>query len=186
MVLSIVVSVAGLGVACMGMKCTTCGGDDKVKKSRIAMAGGIIMLVGGETPFSWFTCPPPPRCITKIFSCHSSVRHRGLRLVHERHRPSFLQPFHSRQFKVSSVLYWLKVEVCSILTGQSAFPVGMSLAPLSSSPGPVPSWVSLGGACWLHRAQDRHQFLLKADILNQQHPPYHSRVMFEPPGLCFN
>ncbi|XP_026228418.1 claudin-7-B-like [Anabas testudineus] len=46
MVVSIIVVVAGLGAACMGMKCTTCGGDDKARKSRIAMTGGIIILIG--------------------------------------------------------------------------------------------------------------------------------------------
>lgn len=48
MIVGIIVSIAGLGVACMGMKCTTCGGNDKLRKSRIAMTGGIILLVGGE------------------------------------------------------------------------------------------------------------------------------------------
>lgn len=46
MIVSIIVTVAGLGVACMGMKCTTCGGDDKTKKSKIAMTGGIILVIG--------------------------------------------------------------------------------------------------------------------------------------------
>ncbi|KAF7661365.1 hypothetical protein LDENG_00263430 [Lucifuga dentata] len=46
MVVSIIVSLAGLGVACVGMKCTNCGGDDQTRKSRIAMTGGIIILVG--------------------------------------------------------------------------------------------------------------------------------------------
>ncbi|XP_031176208.1 claudin-7-B [Sander lucioperca] len=46
MIVSIIVVVAGLGVAVMGMKCTTCGGDDKVKKARISMTGGIIILIG--------------------------------------------------------------------------------------------------------------------------------------------
>ncbi|XP_060765451.1 claudin-7-B [Neoarius graeffei] len=46
MVISILLSAIGLGVATMGMKCTNCGGDDKVKKSRIAMTGGIILLLG--------------------------------------------------------------------------------------------------------------------------------------------
>lgn len=49
MIVSIIVTVAGLGVACMGMKCTNCGGDDKTKKSRIAMTGGIIILIGCKT-----------------------------------------------------------------------------------------------------------------------------------------
>lgn len=49
MIVSIIVTVAGLGAACMGMKCTNCGGDDKQRKSRIAMTGGIIILVGGKT-----------------------------------------------------------------------------------------------------------------------------------------
>ncbi|KAK7915831.1 hypothetical protein WMY93_011592 [Mugilogobius chulae] len=46
MIVSIIVTLAGLGVACMGMKCTNCGGDDKVKKSKIAMTGGIILVIG--------------------------------------------------------------------------------------------------------------------------------------------
>uniref|UniRef100_A0A8C6UPP0 Claudin n=1 Tax=Neogobius melanostomus TaxID=47308 RepID=A0A8C6UPP0_9GOBI len=57
MIISIIVSVAGLGVACMGMKCTTCGGDDKAKKSKIAMVGGIILLVGALSSIiacSWY------------------------------------------------------------------------------------------------------------------------------------
>ncbi|KAI5624552.1 claudin-7-B, partial [Silurus asotus] len=49
MVISILLCVIGLGVASMGMKCTNCGGDDKVKKSRIAMTGGIILLLGGKS-----------------------------------------------------------------------------------------------------------------------------------------
>lgn len=48
MIVSIIVTLAGLGVACMGMKCTNCGGDDKVRKSRTAMGGGIIILIGGK------------------------------------------------------------------------------------------------------------------------------------------
>lgn len=48
MIVGIIVSISGLGVACMGMKCTTCGGGDKLRKSRVAMTGGIILLVGGE------------------------------------------------------------------------------------------------------------------------------------------
>lgn len=57
MVVSIIVVIAGLGVACMGMKCTNCGGDDKVKKAKIAMTGGIITLIGalcGIIACSWF------------------------------------------------------------------------------------------------------------------------------------
>lgn len=48
MIVGIIVSISGLGVACMGMKCTTCGGSDRLRKSRVAMTGGIILLVGGE------------------------------------------------------------------------------------------------------------------------------------------
>lgn len=50
MIVGIIVTVAGLGVATMGMKCTNCGGDDKNKKSRIAMTGGIVLLIGCELP----------------------------------------------------------------------------------------------------------------------------------------
>lgn len=48
MVVAIILTVLGLGVASMGMKCTNCGGDDKAKRSRIAMTGGIIILIGGN------------------------------------------------------------------------------------------------------------------------------------------
>lgn len=53
MIVSIIVTLAGLGVACMGMKCTNCGGDDKTRKSRIAMTGGIIILIGGKNTFKF-------------------------------------------------------------------------------------------------------------------------------------
>ncbi|KAK3521624.1 hypothetical protein QTP70_014724, partial [Hemibagrus guttatus] len=56
MVISILLTVMGLGVASMGMKCTNCGGDDKVKKSRIAMTGGIILLLGGNTGLCLALC----------------------------------------------------------------------------------------------------------------------------------
>ncbi|XP_034462581.1 claudin-7-A-like isoform X1 [Hippoglossus hippoglossus] len=54
MIVSIIVSLAGLGVACMGMKCTNCGGDDKARKSKIAMIGGIIILIGCKKAFNHF------------------------------------------------------------------------------------------------------------------------------------
>ncbi|XP_012685421.1 claudin-7-B [Clupea harengus] len=57
MIVGILVTVAGLGVATMGMKCTNCGGEDKTKKSRIAMTGGIILLIGALCAIvacSWF------------------------------------------------------------------------------------------------------------------------------------
>ncbi|XP_059364155.1 claudin-7-A [Carassius carassius] len=57
MIVGIVASIAGLGVACMGMKCTTCGADDKVRKARTAIIGGIILLVGALCALvacSWF------------------------------------------------------------------------------------------------------------------------------------
>ncbi|XP_015226793.1 claudin-7-A-like [Cyprinodon tularosa] len=46
MIVSIIVVLAGLGASTMGMKCTNCGGDDKSKKARTAMIGGIIILIG--------------------------------------------------------------------------------------------------------------------------------------------
>uniref|UniRef100_A0A4W5RRQ1 Claudin 7a n=1 Tax=Hucho hucho TaxID=62062 RepID=A0A4W5RRQ1_9TELE len=57
MIVGIIVSIAGLGVATMGMNCTTCGGNNKVRKSRTAMTGGIILLVGALCALvacSWF------------------------------------------------------------------------------------------------------------------------------------
>ncbi|XP_058871380.1 claudin-7-B-like [Acipenser ruthenus] len=57
MIVSIIVSVIGMGVSTMGMKCTNCGGDDKVRKARIAMVGGIVFLIGGLAALiacAWF------------------------------------------------------------------------------------------------------------------------------------
>lgn len=47
MVVSIILAIFAMGASAMGMKCTNCGGNDKVKKARIAMVGGIIFLLGG-------------------------------------------------------------------------------------------------------------------------------------------
>ncbi|XP_015275813.1 PREDICTED: claudin-7 [Gekko japonicus] len=57
MVVSIVLGAVAMGVATMGMKCTRCGGENKVTKSRIAMTGGIIFLVAGLASLiacSWY------------------------------------------------------------------------------------------------------------------------------------
>ncbi|XP_038624827.1 claudin-7 [Tachyglossus aculeatus] len=57
MVVSLVLGFLAMMVSTMGMKCTRCGGDDKVKKARIAMTGGIIFLVAGLaalTACSWY------------------------------------------------------------------------------------------------------------------------------------
>ncbi|XP_062372287.1 claudin-7-A [Sardina pilchardus] len=57
MIVGIIVSIAGLGVASIGMKCTTCGADDRPRKSRIAVTGGIILLIGAlcaVVACSWF------------------------------------------------------------------------------------------------------------------------------------
>lgn len=48
MVVSLVLGFLAMFVATMGMKCTRCGGDDKAKKARIAMTGGIVFIVAGE------------------------------------------------------------------------------------------------------------------------------------------
>ncbi|XP_069776132.1 claudin-7-like [Narcine bancroftii] len=57
MVVGIVVGVLAVGVSTVGMKCTKCGGDDKVRKSRIAMGGGITFILAGLCVLigaSWF------------------------------------------------------------------------------------------------------------------------------------
>lgn len=53
MIVGIIVSIAGLGVACVGMKCTTCGEDNEVRKARTAVTGGIILLIGGEYVYAF-------------------------------------------------------------------------------------------------------------------------------------
>nr|XP_003466314.1 claudin-7 [Cavia porcellus] len=52
MVLSLVLAFLAMIASTVGMKCTRCGGDDKVKKARIAMTGGIIFIVAGLAAFS--------------------------------------------------------------------------------------------------------------------------------------
>ncbi|XP_074839073.1 claudin-7 [Carettochelys insculpta] len=57
MVVSIVLSIVAVGIATMGMKCTRCGGENKVQKARIAMTGGIVFVVGGLAALiacSWY------------------------------------------------------------------------------------------------------------------------------------
>ncbi|XP_069806411.1 claudin-7 [Dendropsophus ebraccatus] len=57
MVVSIVVGIFGIAISAMGMKCTKCGGDDPVKKARIAMTGGFVFLLAGLAALiacSWY------------------------------------------------------------------------------------------------------------------------------------
>lgn len=62
MVVSLVLGFLAMFVATMGMKCTSCGGDDKVKKARIAMTGGIVFIVAGEPQVQrGIKCSFPPR-----------------------------------------------------------------------------------------------------------------------------
>lgn len=106
MILSIIVTVAGLGIACMGMKCTNCGGDDKTRKSRIAMAGGIVILIGCKTPSDLaFVNLSSDSTVLLMFFLYFPLSfewHCRLLLVRSRHHPSLLQPFHPRQYQVSS------------------------------------------------------------------------------------
>lgn len=83
MIVGIIVSIAGLGVACMGMKCTTCGGNDKLRKSRVAMTGGIILLVGGEDASAQLLVQNLMVFTAKsnAFSPPRAVCHRGVLLV---------------------------------------------------------------------------------------------------------
>ncbi|XP_036623593.1 claudin-7 [Trichosurus vulpecula] len=57
MVISLVLGFLALMIAAMGMKCTRFGSDDKVKKARIAMSGGIVFIVAGLAALiacSWY------------------------------------------------------------------------------------------------------------------------------------
>ncbi|XP_059542222.1 claudin-7-like [Myotis daubentonii] len=57
MVVPLVLGFMAMFVATMDMKCTRCGGDDKVKKARIAMTGGTIFIVAGLAALiacSWY------------------------------------------------------------------------------------------------------------------------------------
>ncbi|KAJ6654950.1 hypothetical protein lerEdw1_006421 [Lerista edwardsae] len=57
MVVSIVLGLVAMCIATMGMKCTRCGSEDKAVKARIAMAGGIVFVVGGLASLiacSWY------------------------------------------------------------------------------------------------------------------------------------
>ncbi|XP_007910628.1 claudin-1 [Callorhinchus milii] len=47
MVISLLLGALAILVAITGMKCTNCGGDDKVRKSRIATMGGGLFIVAG-------------------------------------------------------------------------------------------------------------------------------------------
>lgn len=52
MVSSILLGLIGCFVAMIGMKCMKCLEDDEVKKSRMAILGGVILLVSGEQRLS--------------------------------------------------------------------------------------------------------------------------------------
>ncbi|XP_032816437.1 claudin-19 [Petromyzon marinus] len=47
MICSIVVGLFALGVSAVGMKCTRMGSDNKTRKNRFAILGGVVFLVAG-------------------------------------------------------------------------------------------------------------------------------------------
>ncbi|XP_028818001.1 claudin-1-like isoform X2 [Denticeps clupeoides] len=47
MIVSIVLSLSGVTVALVGMKCTTCMEDEKELKNKVATAGGVLFILGG-------------------------------------------------------------------------------------------------------------------------------------------
>lgn len=72
MVVSLVLGFLAMLISTVGMKCTRCGGDDKVKKARIAMTGGIVFIVGGLASLvacAWCT----HQIITDFYSPYTPV-----------------------------------------------------------------------------------------------------------------
>lgn len=49
MVSGILLGIIGVVVAMTGMKCMKCLEDDQVKKMRMAVLGGVILLIAGES-----------------------------------------------------------------------------------------------------------------------------------------
>ncbi|XP_038673487.1 claudin-1-like [Scyliorhinus canicula] len=47
MILGILLGTLASVVASVGMKCTTCFGDDEVKKGKVATIGGVIFIISG-------------------------------------------------------------------------------------------------------------------------------------------
>lgn len=74
------------------------------------MTGGIIILIGCKTPLFKlvFVSRPSvsltPDSLSDVLLCSSCsfVLHRRLLLVRSRHHPGLLQPFHPRQYQVST------------------------------------------------------------------------------------
>ncbi|XP_062413087.1 claudin-7-A-like [Sardina pilchardus] len=57
MILSIILSVCGLAVAVLGMKCTLCVDDDNQMKNKVAFVGGILLMLSGVCALgvvSWY------------------------------------------------------------------------------------------------------------------------------------
>lgn len=67
MVASILLGLIGSFVAVIGMKCMKCMEDDEVRKMRMAVFGGILFLISGESwvlagpqlPLAWGPCRDP-------------------------------------------------------------------------------------------------------------------------------
>ncbi|XP_041034592.1 claudin-1-like [Carcharodon carcharias] len=47
MIISILLGTLAILIASAGMKCTTCFGDDKAKKGKVATVGGVMFLISG-------------------------------------------------------------------------------------------------------------------------------------------
>lgn len=68
MLASILLSVIAILVEMVGMRCTTCMAEEQQQKDRVALAGGIVLVIAGQRPFT------SERLLKAAIKCSKAVR----------------------------------------------------------------------------------------------------------------
>lgn len=51
MLVSVVLSLISILVEMVGMRCTTCMAEEPEQKDKVALAGGVTLIIAGQRPF---------------------------------------------------------------------------------------------------------------------------------------
>lgn len=52
MLASVLLCIISILVEVVGMRCTTCMAEEPEQKDKVALAGGVIFIIAGQSPFS--------------------------------------------------------------------------------------------------------------------------------------
>lgn len=95
MIISLLLGLAALIVALLGLKCIKVGSTTDETKAKIAVTGGVLAMLGGESAHVLSICEDPGRSLGFTGCCRCLLPGRRL-LVRPQSRAGLLQPAQRR------------------------------------------------------------------------------------------